>query len=65
MELTFKFSGTRYEESLVSGRNLGDTAFANGMWAEAIQDFAYAIEAFESSPSWITSQVRQHPIRFS
>ena len=49
-------------ESLVSGRNLGDTAFANGMWAEAIEGFAYAIEAFESSPSWVTSDVRQNPV---
>ncbi len=49
-------------ESLVSGRNLGDTAFAHGMWAEAIQGFADAIEAFESSPTWVTSQVRQNPV---
>ncbi|MHC5719051.1 MAG: hypothetical protein ACYTX0_45040, partial [Nostoc sp.] len=24
--------------------------------------FADAIEAFESSPSWVTSQLRQHPV---
>ncbi|MEA5550157.1 CHAT domain-containing protein [Anabaena cylindrica UHCC 0172] len=48
--------------SLKSGKNLGKIAFNNKMWQQAIFGYATAIEALETSRSWIKSESRRQEI---
>ncbi|GAB4208756.1 MAG: hypothetical protein Fur006_67950 [Coleofasciculaceae cyanobacterium] len=49
-------------ECLKSGRTLGTAAFTTGRWDEAIKGYSVAIEAVETSRSWITSESRRQEI---
>ena len=44
------------------GRNLGDSAFKTQEWAKAIEGYSRAIEAVETSRSWIVSEQRRQEI---
>ncbi|MEG3971170.1 CHAT domain-containing protein [Microcoleus sp. T2B6] len=44
------------------GRNLGDSAFKTQQWAKAIEGYSRAIEAVETSRSWIVSEQRRQEI---
>ncbi|NEP77314.1 MAG: tetratricopeptide repeat protein [Okeania sp. SIO3B3] len=45
-----------------TGRILGDLSFKTNRWTEAIQGYGIAIEAVETSRSWITSEFRRQAI---
>jgi len=47
---------------LQAGRNLGDSAFKTQQWAKAIEGYSRAIEAVETSRSWIVSEQRRQEI---
>jgi CHAT domain-containing protein/tetratricopeptide (TPR) repeat protein len=49
-------------ECLRTGKNLGDTAFATGHWAEAIEGYGVAIKAVETSRSWASTEARRQEI---
>ncbi|MEG4803130.1 CHAT domain-containing protein [Microcoleus sp. ARI1-B5] len=44
------------------GRNLGDSAFKTQQWAKGIEGYSRAIEAVETSRSWIVSEQRRQEI---
>ncbi|MGD1716942.1 CHAT domain-containing protein [Dapis sp. BLCC M172] len=45
-----------------TGRILGDLSFKTNRWEEAIQGYGIAIDAVETSRSWITSESRRQAI---
>ncbi|GAA6617237.1 hypothetical protein NUACC26_030470 [Scytonema sp. NUACC26] len=44
------------------GRNLGNTAFSFGLWKEAIEGYSIAIQAVETSRTWVVSESRRQEI---
>lgn len=57
------FTSTTFPcECLRAGQQFGHLAFADGRWLEAIQGYAVAIEAVETSRSWATSESRRQEI---
>ncbi|GCL36232.1 TPR repeat-containing protein [Sphaerospermopsis reniformis] len=49
-------------DCLRTGRNLGNTAFFAGIWEIAIEGYSAAIEAVETSRSWVKSESRRQEI---
>jgi CHAT domain-containing protein len=49
-------------DCLISGRKLGNTAFQVERWKEAIEGYSLAIEAVETSRTWVTSESRRQEI---
>jgi CHAT domain-containing protein len=49
-------------DCLISGRVLGNTAFKGGLWSEAIEGYSLAIDAVETSRTWVTSESRRQEI---
>jgi CHAT domain-containing protein len=49
-------------DCLRTGRNLGNTAFFAGIWEIAIEGYSTAIEAVETSRSWVKSESRRQEI---
>ncbi|MDF5707027.1 MAG: tetratricopeptide repeat protein [Nostoc sp. S4] len=49
-------------ECLKVGQTLGNTAFMIGDWAEAIRGYSVAIEAVETSRTWVISDSRRQEI---
>ncbi|MBH8563693.1 CHAT domain-containing protein [Nostoc sp. CENA67] len=49
-------------DCFITGRNLGNTALSNGNWDKAMQGYEAAIEAVETTRSWITSESRRQEI---
>ncbi|MEQ9621618.1 CHAT domain-containing protein [Coleofasciculus chthonoplastes] len=49
-------------DCLMSGRLLGDITFEAKLWDEAIEGYNLAIEAVETSRSWVTSEFRRQEI---
>jgi CHAT domain-containing protein len=49
-------------DCLISGRVLGNTAFKGGLWSEAIKGYSLAIDAVETSRTWVTSESRRQEI---
>lgn len=45
-----------------TGRNFGKIAFSKEMWLESIEGYSAAIEALETSRSWIKSETRRQEI---
>lgn len=46
-----------------SGYDFGETAFANKLWAEAIEGYGVALEAVETNRSWASTDVRRQEIQ--
>ncbi|WP_353930457.1 CHAT domain-containing protein [Okeanomitos corallinicola TIOX110] len=49
-------------DAKMAARNLGNTAFKSRLWTEAIEGYSIAIEAVETSRSWIKSESRRQEI---
>ena len=49
-------------ECLVSGRNLGNTAYTIENWDMAIEGYSVAIEAVEQSRSWVNTDKRRQEV---
>jgi CHAT domain-containing protein len=49
-------------DCLISGRVLGNTAFDVGLWLEAIEGYSLAIDAVETSRTWVNSESRRQEI---
>ncbi len=49
-------------ECLKSGRTLGTAAFTTGRWDEAIKGYGVAIDAVETSRTWVASESRRQEI---
>jgi CHAT domain-containing protein len=47
---------------LSSGRHLGNVAFTAGQWSRAIDGYAVAIEALETSRRWVSNEERRQEI---
>jgi len=47
----------------VSGYDFGETAFANKLWAEAIEGYGVALEAVETNRFWASTDVRRQEIQ--
>lgn len=49
-------------EAVITAHNLGKTAFKSGLWKEAIDGYIIAIQAIETSRSWVKSESRRQEI---
>jgi CHAT domain-containing protein len=49
-------------DAKMAARNLGNTAFKSRLWTEAIEGYSIAIEALETSRTWIKSESRRQEI---
>ncbi|GCL41685.1 CHAT domain-containing protein [Dolichospermum planctonicum] len=49
-------------DAKIAARNLGNTAFKSRLWTEAIEGYSIAIEALETSRTWIKSESRRQEI---
>jgi tetratricopeptide (TPR) repeat protein len=49
-------------DCLQYGGNLGDKAFAAGLWVEAIEGYRVAIEVIEQTRAWVSTEARRQEI---